>query len=258
MTTHGIVPLFPEVLLNAGLLILIRTSAFLVFAPVFSSPAFPARAKVVFAFAVAVLLGPVAAGLPGAHPELSGVGILSEIAVGFGFGLVLSLLTEAVLFAAALMGVSFSFSLANLLDPNSLVETEVLGSALNWFAMLVLLCAGLHRSMLAAFLRTLILVPVGTATLSNLAGGHVLQLASGIFAAGLQLASPVIASALLVEVVAGLVSRMTPALPAQVCSIPVKAMVSYVVLIGSLGLWPVWIEHRFTALLETALHMVAA
>jgi flagellar biosynthesis protein FliR len=29
-------------------------------------------------------------------------------------------------------------------------------------------------------------------------------------------------------------------------------LVSYVVLIGALALWPAWIEHRFTALLDAA------
>jgi flagellar biosynthetic protein FliR len=38
----------------------------------------------------------------------------------------------------------------------------------------------------------------------------------------------------------------------MVVSIPLKTMVSYVVLIGSLAVWPGWIERHFTALLDAA------
>ena len=242
--------------LTSTLLVLLRISAFLVFAPVFGSPAIPARVKVLFALAVALLLGPLTAGLPGTQAELSIPGILGEIAVGITFGLTLSFLSEALLMGAALMSVSFSFSLANLLDPNSQVETEVLGTALNWIGLLVLLGAGLHRTLLAAVLRSFAVVPLGTAVLSARSAGTIVDMASGIFLAGLQLAAPVIAASLMIEVAVGLVSRMAPMMPAQMLSVPLKTVVSYVVLIGSLALWPRWIEQHLVALLDDAQRLV--
>jgi flagellar biosynthetic protein FliR len=38
----------------------------------------------------------------------------------------------------------------------------------------------------------------------------------------------------------------------MVMSIPLKTMVSYAVLIGSLAVWPGWIERHFVALLDAA------
>jgi flagellar biosynthetic protein FliR len=38
----------------------------------------------------------------------------------------------------------------------------------------------------------------------------------------------------------------------MVVSVPVKTLVSYVVLIASLAVWPGWIERHFTALLDAA------
>jgi len=83
-------------------------------------------------------------------------------------------------------------------------------------------------------------------------------MASGIFLAGLQLAAPVMAAALAVEVTIALVARLSPQLPAMVVSIPLKTMVSYAVLIGSLAVWPGWIERHFTALLDAAASESAA
>ncbi len=62
------------------------------------------------------------------------------------FGLSLSLMNEALVFAGALLGMQFSFSLVNLLDPNSKVETPVLGQMLGWLGVLVVIGSGLDRS----------------------------------------------------------------------------------------------------------------
>jgi flagellar biosynthetic protein FliR len=58
------------------------------------------------------------------------------------------------------------------------------------------------------------------------------------------------------EVTIALVARLSPQLPAMVVSIPLKTMISYVVLIGSLAVWPGWIERHFTALLDAATKML--
>jgi len=79
----------------------------------------------------------------------------------------------------------------------------------------------------------------------------------GVFLAGLQLAAPVVAAALTVEIVVALVGRMSPQLPVMVVSIPLKTLMSYTVLIGSLAVWPAWIERHFTALLDAAAKLVA-
>lgn len=241
-----------EAALSAGVLLTLRVGSALITMPVFSSPGIPARVKALLVLAIAVLCTPVAMNLPGTQLSLSTSSLLSEVIVGLSFGLPLLLLNEALLFAASLMSSAFSFSLANLLDPNTHVETEVLGTLLGWMGVLVLLAAGLHRTMLAALLRTLTTLPLGHAPAALHTGEGFAGMASGIFLAGVQLAAPVIAAALLVEVAVGLVGRMAPALPAQIASVPVKTLVSYVVLIASLALWPMWIERHFTALLDAA------
>lgn len=241
-----------EGLLSAGLLLTMRFGSAMVTMPVFSSPGIPARVKATLVLSFAVLLAPVAEAIPGTHLALTAPALLGEVAVGLCFGLTLAFLNEALLFAASLMGTAFSFSLANLLDPNSMVETEVLGTVLSWIGVLVLLAAGLHRTMLSALLRSLATTPLGHAPGAMHTGAQLAFMASGIFLSGVQLAGPVVAAALLIEIAIGLVSRMAPALPAQIASVPIKTLVSYVVLIGSLALWPTWIEHRFTALLDAA------
>jgi len=243
--------------LTAAVLVMIRLSGLMVFAPLFSSAAIAPRIKAGFVIAMTVLLAPAVAAVPNARVTLDVKSILGELGVGLVFGLSLMLLNEALTFAGTLLGIQFSFSLVNLMDPNSMIDTPVLGQMLGWLGVLVIIGTGLDRSLLAALVRSFSTVPVGQAVIEAKTGAALAIMAGGIFLAGLQLAAPVLAGTLAVEVVIALVSRLSPQLPAMVMSIPLKTMVSYVVLIGSLAVWPGWIERHFTALLDAAGRLMA-
>lgn len=243
--------------LTAAMLVLVRLSGLIVFAPLFSSAAIAPRIKAGFVIAMTVLLAPAVASIPNARVTLDMKAVLGELGVGLMFGFSLTLLNEALSFAGTLLGMEFSFSLVNLMDPNSMVETPVLGQMLGWLGVLVIIGAGLDRSLLAAVVRSFCTVPVGQAMMQAKTGAALAVMAGGIFLAGLQLAAPVIAAALAVEVTVALVARLSPQLPAMVVSVPLKTMVSYVVLLGSLAVWPGWIERHFTALLDAAGRLMA-
>ncbi len=236
--------------LSAMVLVIVRLSGLMIFAPVFSSDAIPARVKVVFVLAVSFLLAPVVSALPLAHVELGVMPVLGELAVGFVFGLGLSLLNEILLFTGQLLGFQFSFSLVNLLDPNSQIQTPLLGQMFTLLGTLVVLGAGLHRTMLLAFLRSFRDAPVGDLFFNAHAGLAMVTAMSGVFFASLQLAAPVMAATLLVEVVISVVGKLSPQLPVMMIAVPAKTMLGYVVLIGSLALWPRFLESRFSLLLD--------
>ena len=238
--------------LAAGLLVMIRLSGLMVFAPFFSSSAIAPRIKAGFLFALTILLAPAVAAIPTARGPLDMTAVLGELGVGLIFGLSLMLLNEALLFAGTLLGMQFSFSLVNLLDPNSMIETPVLGQMLGCLGVLVLIGSGLDRTLLAALVRTFGVIPVGHAVMQARTGAALASMVGGVFLAGLQLAAPVVATALVAEVTIGLITRMAPQLPAMVIGVPLKTLVSYWMLIGSLALWPSWIERHFTALLDAA------
>lgn len=251
----GLIEDWPQYL-TAAVLVMVRLSGLMVFCPVFSSPAIAPRIKVGFVFALTILLAPAIASVPGGRSVLDTSAVLGELGVGLVFGLSLTLLNEALTFAGTLLGLQFSFSLVNLLDPNSMIETAVLGQLLGWLGVLVVIGSGSDRSVLAAVVRSFSAVPVGQALMQAKTGIALAMMAAGIFLAGVQLAAPVIAAALVVEVTIALVARLSPQLPAMVVSVPLKTLASYVVLIGSLAVWPEWIERHFTALLDAAARML--
>jgi flagellar biosynthetic protein FliR len=244
--------------LAAMTLVLIRISGLMVFAPLFSSEAIPARIKAVFVLAVAWLVAPVVAALPHAHAEIGVMPVLGELSVGMVLGLTLSLLTEVLTFAGQLMGFQFSFSLVNLMDPNAPVQTPLLGQMFGLLGTLTVIAAGLDRTLIAALLRTFSAAPVGTVAFDARAGLALVPMAGGIFAAALQLSAPVVAATVLAELAVALAGKLSPQLPVMALTVPVKTLIGYGALIGSLALWPRWIEGRFVALLDAAGHLLSA
>jgi flagellar biosynthesis protein FliR len=238
--------------LAALVLVLIRISGLMVFAPVFSSQAIPARVKAVFCFLAALCVAPVVAGLPLAEAELGVRPILGEMAVGLVFGLSLSLLFEVLTFAGQLLGFAFSFSLVNLLDPYAPVQVPLMGQLFTLLGSLVVIGAGLDRTLLAALLRSFAAVPLGSFLLTGRTAMALVAMGSGIFLAALQLAAPVMAATLLVEFAVGLAARLSPQLPVLAVTVPAKTLLGFTVLIGSLALWPRFLEARFDGLLDAA------
>ena len=207
--------------------------------------------------AMTLLLTPVVTAVPDAKATLGMAAVVGELGIGLLLGLSLMLLTESIAFAGAMLSMEFSFSLVNLMDPNSMVQTLVLGELLNWLNLLVLIGAGLDRSLIAALVRSFCVVPVGRAMVYGKTGAELAGIAGGIFLAGLQLAAPVIAAVFVVEVSIALVARMSPQLPAMIVGVPLKTLVAYVVLLASLSVWPGWIEEHFTRLLDEAQRLMA-
>lgn len=242
--------------LAAMLLVMVRLSGLMAFAPIFSSSAIPSRIKAGFVLAVSFLLAPVVSALPLARARLDISSVLGELAFGVLFGLALSLINEILGFAGQLLGFQFSFSLVNLLDPNSSIETPLLAQMFTLLGILVLLGAGLHRTLLLALLRSFRDAPVGSLSLSGSAGLPLVAALSGVFFAALQLAAPVMAATLLVEVVISVLGKLSPQLPVMMIAVPAKTLLGYAVLIGSLALWPRFIESRFSLLLDGAEHLL--
>ena len=241
----------------AGVLALIRVSVMVALSPFFNSRAFAARTKALLSAALCWLMVPILAGIAGASQapiRLSVSGALGEAAVGAIYGLTLSLFSEMLLLAGQIVGLQFSFSLVNLLDPASEIQTPLMGDLFQMFGTLVLITAGLDRIVIASLVRSFRLVPPGSFPLKSISvvSETLVPAFSGSFLAALELAAPVLAATLLVEVSVALLGRLSPQLPVISLTVPLKTMAGFVVLIGSLAVWPRFMEARFGHWLDIA------
>jgi flagellar biosynthesis protein FliR len=238
--------------LAAMLFVMVRVSGMVVFAPFFSSSALPARSKAVFVGALSFLVVPVVATSLKSPVALNLTALLGELAVGLVYGMVLALLNEMLLFAGEVAGLQLSFSAVNLIDPTSSIQTPLMSDLFQLMGTLVLIASGLDRIVLASLLRSFHAVPLGTYKLLPLTSGAIVQAAGGIFLAAIELAAPILAATMLVEIAVALLSRLSPQLPVMSLTVPLKTLVGFGILIGSLALWPRFIGTRFTSLLNLA------
>jgi flagellar biosynthetic protein FliR len=242
--------------LAAMVLVMIRLSSVMVFVPVFSSEAIPIRTKTVFVLASSLLLAPVVAALPLAHAELGMRSIAGELGLGLVFGLALAMLNEILIFAGQVLGFQFSFSLVNLLDPNAPVQTPLLAQLFTLLGTLVVLASGLYREVLLALFRSFIDAPLGAVWIDGHIALSLVSAFNAVFFAALQLAAPVVAATVLVEVAVAVLGKLSPQLPVMMVAIPAKTLVGYIVLIGSLALWPRFLESRFSLLLDNSQFLI--
>ena len=243
--------------LSAMTLALVRVSGVVVFAPFLSSTALPIRTKAVFVGAMAYLLAPLVASLPGARVSIGFAPLLGELAVGLVYGLTLALMNEMLLFAGQIAGLQCSFSLVNLMDPASPIQTPLLGELFQLMGTLVIIAAGLDRILLASVVRSFSVVPLGGFTLAPTAAMAIVRAAGGIFLAAVELAAPVLAATLLVEVAVALLGKLSPQLPVMNLTVPLKTIAGFLILMGSLALWPRFVEARFAGLLDLAERLIA-
>ena len=244
--------------LSAMALVLVRVSGMVAFAPFFSSTALPMRVKAVFVGAVAFLLAPLVAALPHAQATISFSAILGELSIGLVYGLSLALLSEMMLFAGQMVGLQFSFSLVNLMDPASAIQTPLLGDLFQLMGTLVLITAGLDRILLASMVRSFHAVPLGAFALAPPTALAIVRAAGGVFLAAVELAAPVLAATMLLEIAVALLGKLSPQLPVMMLTVPLKTLTGFVILTGSLALCPRFIEARFAGLLDMAERLIAA
>jgi len=213
--------------LSAMTLALVRVGGMVVFAPFFSSTALPMRTKAVFVGAVSYLLAPLVATLPGARISIGFTALLGELAVGLVYGLTLTLLNEVLLFAGQIAGLQFSFSLVNLLDPASSIQTPLLGELFQLMGTLVVIGAGLDRILLASMVRSFRVAPLGMYAMAPTTGLAIVRAAGGIFLAAVELAAPVLAATMLVEIAVALMGKLSPQLPVMNLTVPIKTLTGF-------------------------------
>ncbi len=237
----------------------LRVGAMFSFAPFLGSLSIPARIKAVLVLLITVLLYPFCT-----VPEISSgpgswTGIaLSEVMLGLAMGLTGQLVFEGAQLAGQIVGFQFSFSLVNVIDPQTNVDTPVLSIFHQSMALLLLLVFNVHHWMLRGLAKSFAYVPIGSVSINSGAMHALFHAASGMWLAGVQMALPLLLVTLLIDVTVGFLTKASPQLPVLVLSVPLKSAAGFLMLAIAAGAWPGIFERQFSAALgwsERMLHL---
>jgi flagellar biosynthetic protein FliR len=238
-------------------LVATRIAGLMTFAPFFGSLSVPVRVKIGLTAALTLVLYPVCAAQAAALPAAMTLGEwfqreLGEVMLGMLFGWGLQFVFEGMELAGQLMSFQFGFSLVNVIDPQSQVETTVLSTFQELFAALIFLQFGVHRSVLRGLARSFELVPAGMAHLSLGSTEGLLHAATAMWVIGVQIALPVMVATLFTDIALGFLGRATPQFPVLFLGISVKSLLGFAVLAGIVAAWPRVLEQHFLHALAAA------
>ena len=141
---------------------MLRISALLLAAPVFSLSALTVRIRVLLALALSVMVYPLFT-WPDIDP-LSPAGLLeicNQLLIGGFMGLALQIVTAAVVVAGQTISNSMGLSMASLIDPN-LGNVPVIAQFLLILSTLIFVSLGGHAMLLALILESFATLPVGS------------------------------------------------------------------------------------------------
>ncbi len=182
-------------------------------APVFSSRAFPVRARIGLAFMVALcaqatldtppMIGLNDAAMLGTLVQQVGIGM----AIGFSVRMVVGLQ----------MGLNF----ASFFDPVSSGQTSAVSRFFGNIAVLFFVVINGHLTVLMAVIRSFEAFPVGGSLLQALARTRMHELGTDLFASAMWIALPMIGLLLFVNFTLGIVSRVAPQMNIYAIGFPV-------------------------------------
>ncbi|MGB3212395.1 MAG: flagellar biosynthetic protein FliR [Desulforhopalus sp.] len=253
------IQLIPVEQFQTFLIVTSRVAGFIGAIPVISSAQTPGRIKTAIVFAISLALFPVMAGeVPNVSfsPLPFLLLLISELLLGLLLGLVARLIFTAVEFGATVIGFQMGFAAANVFDPQSERQVALISQFQNIFAILIFLAINGHHLFLHTTVLSYELLPPGQIDFSGEAVPFLMELASHMFAIGVQFSAPVLAVLLLSGLILGVLARVFPQLNVFLLSFPINIGTAFIVIALTLPMVSILIRREFDSLGERILMLL--
>jgi flagellar biosynthetic protein FliR len=234
-------------LLGAPLIVALRVSGLMLFAPFFGNVSIPIRVKVVLVLAITAALYPVYSARVGIVPMQDWPQVvLRETLVGIAIGICTNFVFEAVSLAGHVLGVQMGYSLVSILDPQTQAESSVVALFHQTVALIIFLQLNVHHWILRGIGRSFDYMAPGHFRVNASLMTNLLSGCAGVFSTALQLAAPVLAATILADIVLGFLGKASPQMPVMLMGPALKSMLGVGILMASVHYWPNFFEKHFS------------
>ncbi len=214
-------------------LALVRVIAFFISGPVFSMQNIPATVKVGLSFLVTVTVFPLIATeytvLP-ADGWAYVFALVRETLVGLAIGYTAGLLLAAVAYAGSLMDIHIGFFMSQIFDPLSGSMAGILSRFMYLLGMAALLAFNGHHLIITALVRSFELAPLNTAQVTGASAQFLIKVFAQMLGIGVQIAAPLVAVMLIIDVTMGLIARTAPQINVFMLGFPIKIIAGLITL----------------------------
>lgn len=220
------------------LLILVRLTAFLLVAPLFSINAVPNNVKVGLAFFLALISFMMIETEWDPQLDLGFmVHVVKEAIVGLVVGFVANLMLLTVQIAGGFIDFQMGFLIANLVDPQTGSQIPVIGNFKYIMTILFLLSVNGHHLLINGIIQSYELVPLEAMFVplgSEQVAFYMTRVFAQMFLIAFQIAIPVAGALFLVEVCLGILAKTVPQLNVFVVGLPIKIFIGLVLILITL------------------------
>jgi flagellar biosynthetic protein FliR len=248
----------PLLTIVSGLLTIgVRLTGLMLFAPFLGSAAIPARVKAILVLSLTVLLFPaVGHNLAPSTLATWPLMVFMEFLIGVAMGIATNVVFEAAQMAGQVLGMQMGYSLVNLIDPQTQVNTTVMSVFYQSIVMLLFLRMDVHYWLLRAIGNSFLYMPPGTMHIGSLFTMAVVKTVGQIFGLGIQIAAPVLSATLVADIVLGLLGKASPQLPLMLLGPSVKSLLGLLILVTTLKYWPDLFRRLFLETLANGEHLL--
>lgn len=213
------------------ILVLVRITAFIYAAPIFSISSVPNKAKVVLSVVLTLIvsttIGTVALEYTGTI-GLAGL-VVKEFLVGLILGFFANVCTRILSFSGQLLDMEIGFSMANVLDPLSSAQVTVSGNLFTYLVMLTLLITDMYHYLIRAIIASFTVVPIGQAIFTGNLHEVMIKFINEFFIIGFRIILPVFSAILIVNVVLAILAKASPQMNMFVVGFQLKIIVGLLV-----------------------------
>ncbi len=223
-------------------LVLLRVSMIVVFAPILGASTVPAQAKAALSLMLAFVIAPMvhyeASLLPMTWFGFVAVG-LGELLLGYSLAFMVRLVLEAANVAGEYISFQMGLSMLNSMDPQSGGQTPLMALFLYFLITMIFLYANGHYLVIKAMADSFQVAPPGLMNLwSPQPFTEIMKAMVGLYILALKICAPVVAVLFCVKVSFGIVAKAVPQMNILFVGMPVYILVGFLVLGFGMPWWP--------------------
>lgn len=231
----------------------LRVLAVFTTAPVFSSRAFPMRAKIALAFFVALATQASLPDMPVIgldSPQVWGA-VVQQVGIGLAIGFVVRLVFAAVELAGEVVGFQMGLNFAAFFDPTLNAQSSAVARFFGQMTALLFVVMNGHLMVLMAITHSFRSFPVDQNFLESLGRMKLYQLGGDLFASALWIALPMVGMLMFANLALGIISRVAPQMNIFSVGFPITLVVGLVGIAVTLPM----LDQPFMALMERVIEI---
>lgn len=212
------------------MLLLGRVSAFMAVLPIFSFQAVPVIVRVGLAVMLTIFVAmtvPLKLDVANVHWFSAAMILTQEVLTGLALGLSARLAFTGVQQAGHIASQQMGLTMAEVIDPTSGEESDVVGSFFETCFMVLFLAGGGHHLLLAAMHKSFIYLPTGVSPGLETMVEATIQAGAAMLVFALKLSAPILAAFMMLSVVFALLARLLPEMNVLVEAMPVRVGVGF-------------------------------